>query len=153
MGILIRQALNLGGQIFRLNRGTPVPTRSGGSTFIPRPGWWEAKECRDVGCEHYLLGWITRIDPNTELGQRQLHYIRKESGRAFKERRSDTQGSIIEFFFEEGQKCFREHERPVDRDPVFANLALGHTQIMDYDQFHETFNEVTEQRKQKKRGI
>ena len=156
MSIFINHPLFLGHQIFRMNRGvvTPVRGRPGQTTFVPRPGFWQAKECEAVECPHYNFGWVTLVDPATELGQQQSHYIRKQSGRSFREERHGTEGSLIRFTFEPGQKCFQTHTRPVDRDPLFLTLAPGkETKRMDYDEFFDTFNETTVQREQKQKEV
>lgn len=105
-------------------------------------------------CPHYNFGWVTVVDPSTPLGERQAHYIRKQSGRSFKEKRDSVAGALIRFIFEPGQKCFQTHQRPVDRDPRFLNLVPGaEAHVMDYDQFFDTFNETTIQRTQKRREV
>jgi hypothetical protein len=75
--------------------------------------------CEQVDCAHYLHGWQSVIDETTELGQRQAHYIRKESGRAFRERRRED--GLTVFFFEAGQPCFdaQRHQRRLDRPELY----------------------------------
>lgn len=156
MAILIRHPLNLGAQIFRINRGLirAVRGKPGRTTFVPRPGFWEAKECEAVECPHYNFGWVTTVDPATDLGQAQAHYIRKKSHRSFKEEREQIAGTLIRFIFEPGQRCFREHIRPVDRDPLFKNLANGQEDPdMGYDKFFTTFNEVTALKAQRRKEV
>ena len=135
---------NLGNQVFRMNRAN-----KDGS---PKKGWWEVGDCRKVDCSHYLLGWVTDVDTKTKLGQRQSYYIRTHSDRSFKE--VEIAGGLVRFAFEPGQKCFNTHTIPVDRDPIFSNRAPGwEARTMDYDEFHEEFNETVIQIEQSKRGI
>jgi len=60
--------------------------------------------CAAYQCEAYLLGWQSQIDERTELGQRQAHFIRKESRRRFTEERDGT--GLTVFTFEPGQEGF-----------------------------------------------
>ena len=105
-------------------------------------------------CPHYNFGWTTTVDVSSPLGQTQADYIRKKSGRSFKEERGEVAGSLIRFLFDSGQKCFREHSRPVDRDPIFKSLIPGRdSKLMDYDEFFTTFNEASAQRAQKDKEV
>lgn len=63
--------------------------------------------CEDVDCKAMINGWSSLIDEATELGQKQAHYIRKISGRSFKESR--TPAGLTEFIFTSGQNCFAQH--------------------------------------------
>ena len=68
--------------------------------------------CRSVGCQAYLHGWDTLVDESTDLGRRQATYIRDESGRSFKELRSEADLTV--FRFDAYQRCFADHHtRPV----------------------------------------
>jgi hypothetical protein len=82
---------------------------------------WNTVTCADVDCPHYLTGWDSVIDERTDLGGRQAHYIRRESGRKFTEERQPD--GLTRFRFEAGQRCFQQHkarnmrdERYVERD-------------------------------------
>jgi hypothetical protein len=72
--------------------------------------------CAQVDCSNWRHGWRTLIDELTELGQRQAHYIRKQAGRAFTEY---PDGGITVFEFEPGQECFAQHQRPLEREPLY----------------------------------
>jgi len=79
-----------------------------------RPG-----TCAEADCPHYLSGWQSRIDESTELGQRQAHYIRRESGRRFTEHRDEA--GLTVFGFEAGQKCFGgQHQVRLDRPELYV---------------------------------
>ncbi len=57
------------------------------------------------------MGWTTLIDERTELGMGQAYYIRKQSGRRFREMRQAD--GRTEFLFEPGQRCFKSHEHRI----------------------------------------
>lgn len=64
------------------------------------------------------MGWITKIDPNTQLGASQLNYIRLHSGRAYTDMTS-IESPLVELLFPAGQKCFAQHVVPLEREPIF----------------------------------
>lgn len=76
--------------------------------------------CEEVSCQHFLEGWQSLIDESTNLGQKQAHYIREESGRGFTEHRSEA--GLTVFTFPPGQRCFAaaQHRTNVGLRPVFA---------------------------------
>lgn len=53
--------------------------------------------CQEVGCEAYRLGWETAVDEATEMGRQQAHYIRTQSGRTFREYRSEAGLTVFRF--------------------------------------------------------
>lgn len=81
-----------------------------------RPG-----TCAEANCGAQAHGWVTRVDETTDLGQKQAHYIRRDSGRKFTEAR--TPAGLTEFTFEAGQKCFATHQVSLQRPENF--LVLG----------------------------
>lgn len=64
--------------------------------------------CQEVGCEAYRLGWETAVDEATEMGRQQARYIRTQSGRTFREYRSEA--GLTVFRFEPYQRCFADHQ-------------------------------------------
>jgi hypothetical protein len=82
--------------------------------------------CEQVGCAAWLHGWESTIDESTacglvgrglcrwvRTGNRpcgvcQANYIRTQSGREFRERR--TTAGLTVFRFEPRQRCFAEHK-------------------------------------------
>lgn len=84
----------------------------------PRETHFRVGTCEEAECEAYRHGWRTAVDVGTELGARQAFYIRNTSGRRFTEARSESDGRIM-FTFEPGQKCFREHPIPLEREPLY----------------------------------
>ncbi|MEV7389628.1 hypothetical protein [Streptomyces sp. NPDC091215] len=63
--------------------------------------------CERANCQAWRYGWESVIDQSTPLGQQQAAYIRTQSGRTFREQRSDA--GLTVFRFESGQRCFAEH--------------------------------------------
>jgi len=63
--------------------------------------------CEQVGCLAYRHGWESHVDESTDLGKQQADYIRRLSGRTFREQR--TAAGMTVFRFEGGQRCFSEH--------------------------------------------
>jgi len=93
---------------FRLPSRGPVTAYKSYEIKAPLATHWSVTTCADVDCEAYLTGWESHIDEATSLGQRQAHYIRRESKRKFTEER--TAAGLTVFKFEAGQKCFAEHK-------------------------------------------
>jgi hypothetical protein len=63
--------------------------------------------CEQVACPAWTRGWDSVIDERTELGKQQAHYIRTQSGRTFREMKTDA--GLTVFRFEAHQRCFEEH--------------------------------------------
>ena len=74
--------------------------------------------CEEVDCPAYLHGWKTVIDESTELGQQQAHYIRDESGRRYQRDPVVFGQGLATYVFEAGQRCFRQHHEPLEREPL-----------------------------------
>jgi hypothetical protein len=93
--------------------------------------------CERVECPAWKFGWDTAVDEQTDLGKAQAAYIRTQSGRTFKEMKSETGQTV--FRFEPHQRCFAEHKT---RPEVFsvrlgdfrANYGLlrRHTRALDW---------------------
>lgn len=83
---------------------------------MPRTTHWRALMCEEAECEHWRHGWVTRVDTATELGVRQARYILDRCGRSFTK---DEVGTMLEFRFPPGQRCFREHKEPNGRPSIF----------------------------------
>lgn len=84
----------------------------------PTETHFEAATCKAVDCPHYLNGWMTVVPTASE----QADYIRRESGRHFKETKKE--GGISEFVFPPGQKCFREHKKPLDKQEIYIHRTM-----------------------------
>ena len=102
------------------NRIAPVGPASAYNTFsITQPSdTGEREACEDADCAAWRNGWETRIDESTDMGKAQASYIRWQSGRTFKESR--TEGLTV-FRFERGQRCFTEHKT----HPQFFRVRHG----------------------------
>lgn len=117
------------------------------------PGYWRTATCEEAGCVAWRDGWETRIDLATELGQTQAAYIVKRSKRSFYQ---DREGDVIVFVFTPGQRCFREHKVPIERDPLFIvrpdnarpDRTRRHTRGADWvENMQEEFGKIAEDRK------
>lgn len=75
--------------------------------------------CEQAGCLAWRYGWETRVDESTPIGQQQAHYVRVQSGRTFREFR--TQDGLTVFRFEPYQRCFAEHRTR----PEFYGVRAG----------------------------
>lgn len=84
----------------------------------PRSTHWRPATCAEVDCPQHVHGWRTVVDVSTELGQRQAHYIRRESGRRFTE--TQTGPTFWQFDFEPGQSCFGQHSARTEMPHIFA---------------------------------
>ncbi len=78
---------------------------------------WREASCEEVGCDHYLNGWRTRVEG---LPPELLHTVRHQSGRKFTELRV-TEGETW-LVFEAGQDCFQKtkHRLPVGRPELYV---------------------------------
>lgn len=104
-----------------LNRIMPKLPAGAMKTYqvvAPKASHWRNATCAEVECQAHANGWVTAVDEATELGQRQAGYIRRDSGRAFTERRTPEGGT--EFVFPPGQRCFRAHSVPLEREPLYV---------------------------------
>jgi hypothetical protein len=86
----------------------------------PRSSHHRRATCAEADCPNYLLGWRTQVDETSELGQKQAHYIRHDSGRRFLEEQLAPQATV--FTFEAGQSCFAsdQHTVRLDRPELFV---------------------------------
>lgn len=103
-----------------------LPVRAMASYIISAPlaTHWNLATCADVECPQYLHGWESHIDERTDLGKRQAHYIRRESGRKFTETRNEL--GVTVFSFEAGQKCFAQHKARNMRDDTYLERGGDH---------------------------
>lgn len=91
-------------QPFRLPPALPAAAMKTYQVSAPLSTHWHPVTCEEAACEFWREGWTSYIDESADLGQRQAHYIRKESGRRYREERNEA--GITEFTFEPGQRCF-----------------------------------------------
>lgn len=111
----------------KLNRVPPRLPESAMQTFqvvAPKSTHTRPATCEEVECEQYERGWRMKIDLGTELGQRQAHYIKHQSGRSY--RVVDQQGGLVTLEFKASQPCFREHRVPVGRPEIYRVKGGDH---------------------------
>ncbi len=85
----------------------------------PKATHFRKATCEEVECPAMMNGWVTTIDESTDLGQKQGYFIRKNSGRMFKEERLPS--GLTQFTFAAGQPCFQSeaHQVPLDRPGLY----------------------------------
>ncbi|MEV0382887.1 hypothetical protein [Nonomuraea sp. NPDC050643] len=104
----------------RVNRIMPAMPAQAYKTYQivqPLATHFRAATCEEVACGAHERGWRTLVDETVELGQRQAHYIRRLAGRRFVEER--TAEGLTAFTFEPGQRCFQQHQQPLEREPFY----------------------------------
>lgn len=106
----------------RVNRIAPDLPPAAFKTYgmaMPLATHWRPATCDEVECEAYRCGWVTTVDLSTELGQRQAHYIRRDSSRHASEQQESL--TLVRFTYAPGQRCFSygEHRLPVGRPARF----------------------------------
>ncbi|MFD6035721.1 hypothetical protein ACFWHF_14440 [Streptomyces griseoincarnatus] len=84
----------------------------------PLASHWRPATCEEVDCPAYTGGWVSRIDEQSELGQKQAHYIRKQAGRKFSEDRQPD--GLTAFTFPPGQACFQQHQKRLERPELYV---------------------------------
>lgn len=102
----------------RIDPKLPMQAMQTYQVVAPAATHFRPATCAEVDCPHYLHGWHSPIDERTELGQRQAHYIRNQSGRRYTEDRHQVPGLTL-FTFEAGQTCFQQHQMRLDRPEIF----------------------------------
>lgn len=104
--------------MFRIDPKLPAGAMKTYAIHAPISTHYRPATCQEVDCEAYAHGWKTRIDPNAELGRKQLNYIRLGSGRSF--RVVTSPGTpIVDLIFSPGQQCFAQHQVPLEREPFY----------------------------------
>lgn len=83
----------------------------------PQETHFRPATCAEVECPHHLYGWRTIVDSATELGQRQIQYIKNESGRRFTS--FHVESGLVTFTFEAGQECFVQHRIRLDNEALY----------------------------------
>ena len=99
------------------------PNRQAFQIARPVATHFEAATCREKNCPHYLNGWKTIVP--TESAQ--ANYIRRESGRHFKE--TKVGNGMSEFVFPPGQRCFRDHYKPLDKQEIFLHRTAEGSRV------------------------
>lgn len=73
--------------------------------------------CAEVDCGAQAGGWETHVDEATDLGARQAHYMRTQSGRAHTEA---LVAGVTVFVFPPGEECFAAHRVSLDRPEFYV---------------------------------
>lgn len=105
-------------RVTRIPPAAPVHAYQTFGLAAPIQTHFRSATCAEVECDHREQGWRTVIDPATQLGRRQLKYIRLHSGRHYTDV-SEAGSPLVSLLFGPGQECFREHQVPLERDPLF----------------------------------
>jgi hypothetical protein len=103
-----------------VNRIDPMMSASSYKTYqivAPKSTHFRKATCEEVDCPAFLKGWRTTLDATDEA---RLNYIRKNSGRKFKEYRNEL-GQVV-FEFEAGQSCFaaNDHATRIDKPELYV---------------------------------
>jgi hypothetical protein len=104
--------------MFRITPNLPAADYKTYQLLAPRSTHYRSASCAEAHCAFREHGWQSIVDVSTDLGRAQAEYIRRECGRRFSETR-DEHGRAV-FTFEAGQRCFREHQVPLDRPPLYV---------------------------------
>jgi hypothetical protein len=112
-----------GQQPFRIAPTAPVQAMKTYEVSSPLATHTRPATCAEVECDGIRFGWESLIDERTELGQRQAHYIRKESGRTFSEVK--TAGMPTRFTFPAGQRCFASDTHRVSLERPALYIVRG----------------------------
>lgn len=73
--------------------------------------------CRDMECQHYLAGWVSKFDVSTQQGRAWAIAVR-QSGRRYT---FEQHGTEVTFKFPPGQTCFQApHKVAVERPELFV---------------------------------
>jgi hypothetical protein len=100
----------------RIQPQGPVVAYQTYALYAPRQTHHKRVSCAEAGCPEQAHGWVSLIDERTDRGAAQAHYIRRDSGRRFREER--TRDGLTRFVFPPGQRCFRQHWRRNDREAL-----------------------------------
>jgi hypothetical protein len=78
---------------------------------------WRSVSCKDVECQHYLNGWISRFDVTTQEGLQWSSAI-AHSGRKYT---WEKRGNVVTFKFPPGQECFQApHKVRTGREELYV---------------------------------
>lgn len=103
--------------IKRIQPRTPVQAVQTFQVVAPKSTHTVRVSCEQYECAQYARGWRMKIDLNTDLGQKQAHYIKHQSGRSYKV--VGQQDGMVELEFKGGQPCFAEHRVRNDLPEVY----------------------------------
>ena len=131
-------------QPFRIPPQGPVQAYKTYELQAPLSTHWRPATCEEVDCDAYRNGWVTKLDVSTELGARQAEYIRMRSGRTFHDV-TPLNSALVELMFPAGQRCFRQHRVPLEREPLCIvrggdwRQQLGQRRVLRADDWVDDF--------------
>jgi hypothetical protein len=102
--------------VHRITPALPPALRKTFTLLTPVETHMRPATCEEIDCTAHANGWITRLNEAMEEQARLAHMIRYELRRQFVESRSPE--GLTEFIFPPGQRCFRAHRVPLDREPI-----------------------------------
>ena len=118
-----------------MRRNTIHPDKQRFRISLPPTTHRMAATCEDVDCPHYLNGWKTVVAP----GSAQDVYIRTQSRRKW--RVEQTSETILTYYFERGQRCFREHTMINGREPFYLHETAEGRRVHRPQDFMEHVHE------------
>jgi len=118
-------------------RDVPVAGSQGWKLAAPAATHMNDADCSEVECRAYTNGWRTVVP----IESAQADYIRRFSGRIFKEEK--TADSLSMFTFESGQQCFERHMQRNGRDAIPIRRIAHERTVVEYDQWLWDFHEET----------
>lgn len=109
-----------------LNRPSPRLPPQAFKTYsmgAPLRTHWRRASCEEYECQEFLKGFVITIDPSTDLGQKQFHYLSHDKTRSGVMERLPA--GLVQFTYGPGNKCFNwgDHRVPIGRPPLL--IARG----------------------------
>jgi hypothetical protein len=87
----------------------------------PIASHWRPATCEEYECDDFLYGFVLTIDPTTDLGQRQLYFVKHDKSRKGSVQQISPQ--VIKVTYGPGNQCFEPkrstHRVPVGRPPFY----------------------------------
>ena len=112
----------------------------------PRATHFGPITCAEDDCDHYLKGWVTTVPDASP----QADYIRRDSGREFREER--VEGGMVAFTFASGQTCFQQHRGLNGTPPLYVKERPGARTVQQPDRWMYEFNEEVYKHEQAIKG-
>ena len=142
---------------YRINRSKIMASaRPGVVSHVPHPEFWRMATCEEIQCPSYQNGWVTTLNmtpdqspEELELNRVRYRYIKEQSGRDFYE---DVDGFKIHLRFSAGQTCFGNHQIPIERSPNFLIMKARQSNLVEFDEFQDRFNETSYQLNQRRKA-
>lgn len=101
----------------RIELQTPARAMQTFQVVAPKSTHTRPATCEEVECAQYARGWKMKVDLATDLGQKQAHYIKYQSGRSYT--KTGAVGTLVELTFAANQPCFQEHRVSIGRPEIY----------------------------------